>query len=148
MVDTFNPLLSGLAASLSAVLAGLTLLYSLLRTRASEREQRVMLDQLQFRETELKYEFAVSSEGRNRAVHLAGASLRALDQLEVDLDKASSPEVTEDIRALRRLQQSLLEALSIGDNDNSRHLTQLSDLLHERRSQIDKLPGEEEQRDD
>jgi hypothetical protein len=131
-----------LAGVLSALLGSVVALL-FVRTRAGERESRLVLEEISLRETQLKYESAISAQSRRVAIELVWATLRALEELEDEEAVRASAKLRDSVRRLRGLQYEQLEALlnSFDEDRGEEDLGRLRELSSERRTELDALPG-------
>jgi hypothetical protein len=142
----YSTLVALVSTTLSAVTVSGFLLLSF-RRRYEERRGQVVLEEIRLRETQLKYEFAISTESRRRAVELVQETLRALDDLESDPGVARSPSLRARLRDLRDLQYDQLRALlqSFDEDRGEQDLTQLRGLLTRSRTDLRNLPASDEE---
>lgn len=134
-----------LSIALSGTVACFIALLGLIRRKEHDRDQRQAVEKLEFRETQLKYEYAVDSKGKKVAMELAWASLESLDDLLSDESAQLTAQSRERLRLLRRRQRELIDALVSPQDlvEDGESLYRFDGLLKERRSQLDALSPEE-----
>ncbi|WP_372983924.1 hypothetical protein [Microbacterium sp.] len=128
-----------------SILVSVTIVLVTIGRRDAERRDRLMLEEISLRETQLKYAGAVSARKRRDAVRLVRETLRSLDKLEEDAAQESI-DLRKAVVDLRAIQYELLDTLLNSDEDGGEQdLSRLRGFSTDRRTELDGLRGEGEE---
>ncbi|MDK1361568.1 hypothetical protein QNO00_15025 [Arthrobacter sp. zg-Y1219] len=111
---------------------------SLSHRRNAEQEAKLRLHEIEFRQTELRYEQSRKEANEYRIIKSVWESKRALDDLEKCIDENSQNEVSSRIAQLREIQEEQLKILTnhLAHPAMGHSFSTLSELLDDRRSEL------------